>query len=153
MEEYIKKLNKKLPTIKDEELKELIQKLIGERQNLSDSAKIDELTGLYNKTYNANANQNKSIIISYKSDQMEALKECLNDFKSTHSSVIADNLFGFQKSIFTCENCKNVSYYFNSFEYLIFDLEIISKHLNLNNNNNIITFSFDECFQYLFKEE
>ena len=113
-----------------------------------------ELTGLYNKTYNANANQNKSIIISYKSNQTEALKECLNDFKITHSSVIADNLCGFQKSIFTCENCKNVSYYFNSFEYLIFDLEIISKHLNLNDNNNIIiTFSFDECFQYLFKEE
>ena len=98
--------------------------------------------------------QNKSIIISYKLNQREALKECLNDFKITHSSVIADNLCGFQKSIFTCENCKNVSYYFNSFEYLIFDLEIISKHLNLNDNNNIIiTFSFDECFQYLFKEE
>lgn len=63
MEEYIKKLNKKLPTIKDEELKELIQKLIGERQNLSDSAKIDELTGLYNRKKLDDVNEYSAVVL------------------------------------------------------------------------------------------
>lgn len=48
-EEHIKRLIEKLPSIKDEELKELIKMLLGERQELTDYAMIDHLTGLYNR--------------------------------------------------------------------------------------------------------
>jgi len=47
--EDIKKILAKLETIQDQELKELILKLIGEREYLVDAIKIDTLTKVYNR--------------------------------------------------------------------------------------------------------
>ena len=49
MAEYIEKLKIKLDSIDDQELKELINKLIEERNYLENVANIDPLTGLYNR--------------------------------------------------------------------------------------------------------
>jgi len=48
-EYYIAKLEEKLPSIKDKELLDLIQKLLEERNYLSQIANIDTLTGLNNR--------------------------------------------------------------------------------------------------------
>lgn len=47
--DYISKIIKKLDTIEDNELRELIERLIGERQKLDNTAKLDPLTNLYNR--------------------------------------------------------------------------------------------------------
>lgn len=73
--EYINKIIEKLDTIKDKELKEMIVKLIGERQELNNSAKQDPLTGLYNRNI-------LNEIVSY-----SAVVMCdIDDFKNTNDS-------------------------------------------------------------------
>ncbi|MBQ1812630.1 MAG: GGDEF domain-containing protein [Bacilli bacterium] len=47
--DYISKIIKKLDTIEDKELRKMIEQLIGERQELNNTAKLDPLTGLYNR--------------------------------------------------------------------------------------------------------
>ena len=84
-----------------------------------------ELTGLSNKNHNINNTQNDYLKTIDKSNQIAVLKEYLKDFKKTHSSIISGNLCGFIKNTSTCENCSRVSYNFNSFNMLVFDLEII----------------------------
>ena len=113
-----------------------------------------EISELHNKKHNLKLVESKSIKNIDKSNQKVVLSEFLNSFKVTHSSIIGANLCGFQKSIFTCQNCANKSINFNSFNFFVFDLEIISKHLHLNyNNNNIPILTFDVCFKFLLKEE
>ena len=112
-----------------------------------------ELNGLFNKNSNINSCQNGYLKTIDKSNQIEVLNECKKDFRMTHCSIIGDNLCGFLKNTFTCENCSNVSYNFNFFNMLVFDLEIIAKHLNLNYNNIINLISLDQCFKYFMKEE
>ena len=113
-----------------------------------------ELNGLFNTNNIINIGQNDYLKTIDKSNQTAILKEYLEeDFQMTHCSIIGDNLFGFLKSTSICENCSNISYNFNSFNMLIFDLEIIAKHLNLNYNNIINLISIDQCFKYFMKEE
>lgn len=49
MTEYIEKIKKKLEKIDDQELSNLINRLINERNYLENVANIDPLTGLYNR--------------------------------------------------------------------------------------------------------
>ena len=68
------------------------------------------------------------------------------EFKKSHCSIIGDNLCGFQKSEFICQECGKSAINFNIFNFIIFSLEATSNYFNLNNNNNIIpTITFDNC--------
>ena len=82
------------------------------------------------------------------------LNSFLLDFKKTHCTVIGDHLCGFQKSTFFCQNCGKKAINFNIFNLLIFSLEATSNYCNLRNNyNQIPIINFDNCFQFLSKEE
>ena len=86
------------------------------------------------------------------SDEKMVLDNFLKEFKETHCSVIGDNLCGFQKSIFICQNCSGKAINFNIFNLLIFGLEATSNYCNLN-NSMVPTINFDNCFKFLSKEE
>ena len=81
------------------------------------------------------------------------LKNFVLEFKKSHCSIIGDNLCGFQKSEFICQHCGKSAINFNIFNFLIFSLEATSNYFNLSNNNIIPTITFDNCFQFLSKEE
>ena len=71
-----------------------------------------------------------------------------------HPTIIGENLYGFQKNIFICQQCFGISNNFNIFNFLIFGLENTANFFQLNNfNNNIPVLTFDHCFKYLLKEE
>ena len=115
-----------------------------------------ELVKIYNRKHkiiediqNEDAYQN----IDTSNEQM-VLMYFLNDFKKNYCSIIGDNLIGFNKSIFICQNCGGKTYNFNIFNNLIFSLEATSNYFNLSNNNsNIPIINFNNCFQFLSKED
>ena len=111
-----------------------------------------ELTKLHNKKHN-NKKKEMSLIPNIDSTNQDAvLKEFLNTFKISHSSVIGDNLCGFQKNVFMCQKCSSKTINFNLFNFLIFGLEATAKYFNINNVANPIL-KFDHCFQFLSKGE
>jgi len=88
------------------------------------------------------------------SNENMVLNSFLNDFKKNYCSIIGDNLIGFNKSTFICQNCGGKTYNFNIFNNLIFSLEATSNYFNLNNNNsNMPIINFHHCFQFLSKED
>ena len=120
-----------------------------------------ELVEVHNKKVkeknNININNEKenefNVQIDISNEKM-VLNHFILEFQKTHCSVIGDNLCGFQKSEFICQNCGKSAINFNIFNFIIFSLEATSNYFNLNNNNNIIpTITFDNCFQFLSKEE
>ena len=88
------------------------------------------------------------------SNEKIVLENFLNEYKKTHCTVIGDNLCGFQKSIFICQDCGGNSINFNVFNFIIFSLEATSNYFNLSYNNTIVpVINFDNCFQFLTKQE
>ena len=87
------------------------------------------------------------------SNEKMVLMSFLNDFKKNYCSIIGDNLIGFNKSIFICQNCGGKTYNFNLFNNIIFSLEATSNYFNLSNNSNIPIINFHHCFQFLSKED
>ena len=115
-----------------------------------------EMVKIYNRKHKiVEDNQNEDVYqnIDTSNEQM-VLMSFLNDFKKNYCSTIGDNLIGFNKSIFICQNCGGKTFNFNIFNNLIFSLEATSNYFNLSNNNsNIPIISFHHCFQYLSKED
>ena len=114
-----------------------------------------ELSKLHNKKYNNTKRvDNEQSQKVDPSNIKEVLKEFLKDFKMNHPTIIGENLYGFQKNIFICQQCFGISNNFNIFNFLIFGLENTANFFQLNNfNNNIPVLTFDHCFKYLLKEE
>ena len=112
-----------------------------------------ELSKLHNKKYGIKKREDDIQMIN-PSDQNAVLNEFIEGYKYSHSSIIGDNLCGFQRNVFTCQKCGGISNNFNLFNILIFSLEATAKLFNLNNNyNGIPILTFDQCFQFLCKEE
>ena len=114
----------------------------------------NELVSLNNKINNINPNPNEIIRIKNIFDENEVLKIFLLNFNKTHSSIIGENLCGFNKSNFICQNCGNISTNFNVFNFLIFSLEATWKYKAMNYMNAMVpTLNFADCFKYVEKEE
>ena len=114
-----------------------------------------ELVKVHNKSNaNNNNNENENDQNINISDEKSVFTHFSKDFQKNYCSIIGYNLYGFQKSVFVCQNCQQKSINFNIFNLLIFGLEAISNYFNLSNNNSIIPFiTFDHCFQFLSKVE
>ena len=114
----------------------------------------NELTKIHNIKYNINSNEDKSYQKIDNSDENMVLNYFLKDFKKKYCTIIGNCLIGFNRSIFICQNCNGKIINFNIFNILIFCLEAISNYFNLGNNENSIpVISFDNCFNFLSKEE
>ena len=114
----------------------------------------NELINLKNKG-NKNC-QNPNILLQIRDiyDENEIFKIFMVNFNKSHSSVIGENLCGFNKSIFVCQKCGKIATNFNIYNFLIFSLEATSNYFNLSFNNTVIpTINFAQCFNYLQKEE
>ena len=86
--------------------------------------------------------------------QCDSLEKCQKYFIKSHCSIIGDNLYGFQKNNFACQNCGGNYINYNIFNYLMFSLEATSNYFDLKKNNNIIpVINFDYFFQFLSKDE
>ena len=115
-----------------------------------------ELSKLHNKKRNITKKENETgkFQMIDPSNQNAVLKEFLKDFKYSHATIIGEQLYGFQRNVFTCRNCGGVSNNFNLFNILIFSLEATANLFNLNNNyGGVPIITFDQCFQFLCKEE
>ena len=113
-----------------------------------------ELSNLHNKKHNKKKVENDTLPNIDPANTEAVLREFLNDYKFSHSTIIGENLCGFQKNVFICQNCGAVSNNFNIFNFIIFGLEATANHFNLNNNyNGVPVLTFDHCFQFLMKEE
>ena len=142
----ISEMNPLFQGIQANDSKDLIIFLLEEINN--------ELVLLNNKKNNINQNANEILKITNIYDENEIHKIFLLNFEKSHSSIIGRNLCGYTKNRFICQNCGKVAVNFNIYNFLIFGLEAISKYFNLSNYNTMIpTINFDQCFQYLTKEE
>ena len=115
-----------------------------------------ELVKIYKRKHKINEDaQNEEIYQNIDtSNENSVLMSFLDDFKKNYCSIIGDNLIGFNKSIFICQNCGGKTYNFNLFNNIIFSLEATSNYFNLSNNNsNIPIINFHHCFQFLSKED
>ena len=115
-----------------------------------------ELVLIHNKKHNIYDNDKKNDFnqIIDSSNEMMVLENFVQNFKKTHCTVLGDNLCGFNKSVFVCQNCGGKAVSFNIFNFIIFSLEATSNYFNLSYNNSIIPIiNFDNCFQFLSKEE
>ena len=114
----------------------------------------NELVSIHIKKHNINNNEDESYQEINISDENMVLDHFLRDFKKKYCTVIGSYLIGFNKSVFTCHNCKGNTINFNIFNLLIFSLEATSNYYNLGiNNNSIPVINFSHCFGYLSKEE
>jgi len=126
--------------------KDLIKFLLEEMNN--------ELVKIYNKKWNIIEKENELNQIIDSSDKNIVLLYLVNNFKKTHCSIIGDYLYGFNKSVFICQNCSRITFNFNLFNFLIFSLEETSNYFNLSYNKSTIpTINFDCCFKYMAKEK
>ena len=115
-----------------------------------------ELSKLHNKKLNITKKENETgkFQMIDPSDQNAVLKEFLKDFKYSHATIIGEQLYGFQRNVFTCQKCGGISNNFNLFNILIFSLEATANLFNINNNyGGVPIITFDQCFQFLCKEE
>ena len=115
-----------------------------------------ELVKIHNKKKNIAENKNDNELNQNidSSNEKSMLKYFVKGFKKSHCSVIGQYLYGFNKSIFFCQNCGKKTFNFNLFNILIFGLEAVSNYFNLSYNNSTIpTINFDCCFKYMIKEE
>ena len=113
-----------------------------------------ELNNIHHKKHNSKGNENETYPKIDVSNENEVLKVFVDDYNKHYSSVIGNNLCGFQKSIITCQYCHKPAYNFNIFNLLIFSLEATSNYFNLSHNNTMIpVINFAHCFKFLAKEE
>ena len=114
----------------------------------------NELTKIHNIKHAINSDEDESYQKIDTSDENMVLNLFLKDFKKKYCTIIGNCLIGFNRSIFICQNCNGKIINFNIFNILIFCLEAISNYFNLGSNNNSIPcISFDDCFNFLSKEE
>ena len=112
-----------------------------------------ELTNLHNKNCNIKKNENENLNNMNIFDEKAVLSEFLKTYKYAYSSVISENLIGFQKYIYMCQNCQSKAFKFNKLNMLIFNLEEIANFYNLNNECLIPPkITFTQCFSYLTRE-
>ena len=77
-------------------------------------------------------------------NRQKILVKYLTNFQSILKSRISDLFFGTLETISLCTNCNTNKYFFESFYYLIIDInEALKNNLNLNNQNFI-----SSCFQH-----
>ena len=77
-------------------------------------------------------------------NRQKILVKYLTNFQSYLKSKISDLFFGTLETISLCTNCNTNKYFFESFYYLIIDInEALKNNLNLNNQNFI-----SSCFQH-----
>jgi len=113
-----------------------------------------ELVKINNIKYNINNDEDESYQKIDTSDEKMVLNYFLKDFKKKYCSIIGNYFIGFNKSIFVCQNCNGKIINFNFFNILNFCLEEISNYFNLGyNNNSIPIITFDNCFNFLSKEQ
>ena len=113
-----------------------------------------ELVKIYNKIHNIKESENELYQKIDATNEEMVLKYFANNFKKSHCSIIGDQLCGFQKTVFICSNCNKSNINFNIYNILIFGLQATSDYFNLSQNNCIIpNINFDNCFQFLSKEE
>ena len=74
-----------------------------------------------------NKNQSSNIFISY--------------FNKNNSSIISDNFYGIMKTKTVCSKCQLISYTFNSFYLVTFNLDLVDKKVKQNNQTSIF-----DCF-------
>ena len=114
----------------------------------------NELVKINKKKHNIIENGNEIYRNIDSSNENMILNIFLNNYKKSHCSIIGDNFCGIQKTFFNCQNCNGKAINFNIFNLLIFSLEATSNYFNLSNNNTIKpVINFDNCFQFLSKEE
>ena len=114
------------------------------------------------ETFHDELNIKKNIIDDIKNDNLEekdeidksneekVLVEFLTKLTKNNSSLISKFFFGLTKSKCVCNECGNMTYSFDSYSYLYFNLLKIKKYM-LNNkfrNNNSICLSLYDCFDY-----
>jgi hypothetical protein len=109
-------------------------------------------------------NNNKHLIISgeeaSKTSKLEVMLKFANDLSAKFNSIISESFSGLMNKTNRCEQCKILTYSFNSFYFVTFNLENILKNNNLYELNiqdqfirqkNIITKSWLFCGKCLNK--
>ena len=110
----------------------------------------NELVKIYIIKHSINININETYKKIDPSNEKMVLDNFLKDFRKNNCSIIGDYLYGFNKSVFICQNCGGKAINFNIFNFLNFT----SDYFNLTNNNSVIPLiNFDHCFKFLSKEE
>ena len=72
----------------------------------------------------------------------------IQNFTETNKSIISDIFYGVYSSITQCQNCKTISFNYQTYFFLIFPLEEVRKFkLQYNPNNNELINIYD-CFQF-----
>jgi len=100
-----------------------------------------------NKANTANNNLTDIINIDQRNKDL-VFSVFMKNFIVTNQSIISDIFYGVLCSITQCQNCKTISYNYQTYFFLIFPLEEVRKFkLQYNPNNNELLNIYD-CFQY-----
>ena len=88
-----------------------------------------------NVRQNQNLNENQGYLIKRKEDKTnkeDMARYFLRYYKENFNSIISKTFFGIMRNRFNCEQCGLITYSFNFFCLLYFDLNKISQNINQN---------------------
>ena len=97
-------------------------------------------------TGNNEQNINKNKVINY-SDEEESYKFFLKYFNENNNSIITNNFYGNMYNKIECRKCLLLTYSFNSFNFVTFNLDLVQKSLIKYNSQNIMNeLNISDCF-------
>jgi len=109
-----------------------------------------ELVKLYKIKNNIIEEKNEPLELIDTTDEKKVLAFFEKNFKKNNCSIVGDYFSGVKKSVYTCKKCSRITYNFNVFNVLIFNIERTC--IGLTNNNSVVTVNLDTCFKYKLKE-
>jgi ubiquitin carboxyl-terminal hydrolase 2/21 len=110
---------------------------------------------LHKELNKPNVNKNINLINLNVIDQKNELNEYKKfkfDYYSVNNSIIQNIFYGEQESFNVCHNCKNKTFNFNIFSFLIFPLEKVRQYL-IQKNNGFFKVDLVDCFDNFISEE
>ena len=100
-----------------------------------------------NKANSTNNNLTDSINIDQRNKDL-VFSVFIKNFTETNQSIISDIFYGVHCSITQCQNCKTISYNYQTYFFLIFPLEEVRKFKMQYNPNDTQLLNIYDCFQY-----
>lgn len=118
---------------------------------------IENLHEELNTKKNNNQHNNKYFKTADSSNENQVLVDFLKNFTNNNESLISKNFFGLIKLKYLCHKCKKISFNFQNYSFLFFNLHSVKNYLFKklfgNQNYETINLSLEDCLDFYTQEE